>query len=219
MKSVQSIKKLNYKDKLLKKGLKNRLKKKTKQEERNLKRKLVRMDKTKGAGVKRESNPTDEENVAKTPKPVFNRDGKMVFSKFDFSGLGSTKNDKKVEKDPKKILKNLEKQKARIAEMEQSGDKEKAKEVKQKHAWKMALAKSEGLKVKDDPILLKKTIKKQEQKHKDSAKKWKVRQDGVNKAQEIRQQKRTENIEKRKKEKKNKKLKQASKRGRIIPGF
>lgn len=171
-----------------------------------------------GTQVKSESQTEDEEKLVKTTKPVFNRDGKMVFSKFDFSGLGN-KNEKKTEKDPKKILKNLEKQKSKLAELEAKGEKEKAAEIKEKQAWKNALAKSEGQKVKDDPYLLKKSIKKREQTRKSSKKKWEVRKEGVKKAQDSRQVKRQENLDKRKKEKKVKTMKKAVKKGKIIPGF
>lgn len=100
-----------------------------------------------------------------------------------------------------------------------SQDAEQAQELKEKMAWKAALAKAEGQKVKDDPDLLKKSVKKQEQIKRASAKKWEARKEGVKKAQEERQRKREVNINKRKDEKKNKKLKRAVKRGRVIPGF
>lgn len=65
----------------------------------------------------------------------------------------------KVEKDPKKILVNLKEQEQKIRSLEESGDS-KAKELKEKIAWKNVLQKAEGQKVKDDPNLLKKSIKK-----------------------------------------------------------
>ncbi|KAJ3652747.1 hypothetical protein Zmor_018685 [Zophobas morio] len=209
--AITSRKKLTYKDKVAKKNLKSRLKKKNKQDERNAQQKLLRAEKS----LKKEP---ETNNLVKPAKPVFNSEGKMVFSKFDFSNLG-TKKEKKQEKDPKKILKQLEDQKEKLEELQESGDVGKVVEIKEKTAWKNALAKAEGKKVKDDPALLKKSVHKQEQKKRASKKKWEKRQENVEKGKKERQDKRTANIEKRKKEKKNKKLKKAVKKGKIIPGF
>lgn len=75
------------------------------------------------------------------------------------------------------------------------------------------------LQIKDDPELLKRTIKRKEQKQKFNTKKWNSRIDNVHKSMQERQDKRQENIMKRKKEKKLNKLRKAAKKGRIIPGF
>lgn len=219
LQAIQSKKKLTYKEKLVKKGLKNRMKKKTKQDERNAKQKLLRAEKQ--LNTKQEQDREEEKREERkdtNSKPIFNSEDKMVFSKFDFSDIGK-KVKRKEEKDPKKLLQKLEEQKEKLAELEESGEKEKAIEIKEKLHWKSALAKAEGKKVKDNPVLLKKTIQKQKQRVKSSKKKWEARQEGVKKAQEERQRKRTENIEKRKKEKKMNKLKKAAKKGKIIPGF
>lgn len=190
------------------------MKKKNKQDERNAKQKLIR-----AANLTKKDIKTEEsDQQPNTVKPVFNSEDKIVFSKFDFANLGK-KRHKNQEKDPKKLLQKLEEQKDKLQKLEESGETEKVIEIKEKTAWKNALAKSEGVKVKDDPTLLKKSVKKKEQKQRSSKNKWERRLQGVQKAKEERQQKRSENIVKRKKEKKNKKLKAASKRGRIIPGF
>lgn len=213
LQSLTSKKKLTYKEKLTKKNLKTRMKKKTKRDDRNAQQKLERANKL---TLKEEAK---EKTVdVKPAKPIFNAEDKIVYSKFDFSNLGAKKS-KKQEKDPKKILENLKKQKQEIQELKASGDIVKAVEVKEKTAWKNALAKASGEKVKDDPILLKRTVKRQEQKQKSSKKKWDKRIAGVQKAQEERQKKRTDNIAKKKKDKKVHKLKNAAKRGKIIPGF
>lgn len=73
--------------------------------------------------------------------------------------------------------------------------------------------------VKDDPELLKRTIKRKEQHKKQSTKKWDSRIEHVRKSKQEKQDKRQENITKRKKEKKLTKLKKAAKKGRVIPGF
>ncbi|KAG7201986.1 hypothetical protein KM043_004678 [Ampulex compressa] len=200
LESLKSIKKLDYKKKMMKKSLKNRIKKRTKKEERLAQKKLARTEHAAGEG----KNQKKEVEVLKMPrpKPVFNSDGKMVFSKFDFSEIGTKKKPPKNENDPRKILQNLEERKQTIKKMEESGNKEKAMEIAEKDAWKNVLAKASGEKVKDDPELLKRSIKKQDQKKKHSAKKWESRIDGVQKSIQERQEKRRENIMKRAKDKK-----------------
>ncbi|CAH0559436.1 unnamed protein product [Brassicogethes aeneus] len=212
LQAITSKKTLSYKEKLTKKGLKNRMKKKNKRDQKNASAKLIRAQKVTEKDVK-----TEDEDPKPT-KPVFNSEDKLVFSKFDFSDIGKKKV-KKVEKDPKKLLENLKKEKEKISQLKLSGDVEKAIEIKEKTSWKNALAKAEGIKVKDDPTLLKKTLKKQEQKQRSSKKKWENRIAGVEKAKQEKQKKRTENIQKKKKDKKTHKLKTAAKRGKIIPGY
>lgn len=196
------------------------MKKKNFQQERSAKKKLQRaaqLSKENGIDKDKEMQLeiTDNKLLNKT---VFNKEDKMVFSKIDFANLGKVKKVKK-EKDPKKLLQRLEHQNEKLKKLKESGEVEKAIEIKEKSAWKNALAKVAGEKVKDDPILLKKSLQKQEQKIRSSKKKWENRIKGVEKAKEDRQKKRQENIHKRKKDKKTKKLKKAAKKGKIIPGY
>ena len=66
--------------------------------------------------------------------------------------------------------------------MEQSGEKERVEEIKEKDAWQSALAKAGGEKVKNDVDLLKRTLKRKENKKKDRVlKKWESRLDNVQK--------------------------------------
>lgn len=212
LKTITSNKKrLSYKEKLAKKGLKNRLKKKTKQVERKAKLKLERAAKI---AIKEEI----KEEVTEDNKPVFNSENKLVYSKIDFANLGKKKH-KKHKKDPKKLLEEINEEKQVLDKLEQEGNIHEVVQIKEKKAWKNALAKAEGQKVKDDPTLLKKSVKKKEQKVRSSKKKWEARIHGVEKSKEQRQKKRKENIDKKKKDKKVKKMKSASKRGKIIPGF
>uniref|UniRef100_A0A6P7G2V3 Surfeit locus protein 6 homolog n=1 Tax=Diabrotica virgifera virgifera TaxID=50390 RepID=A0A6P7G2V3_DIAVI len=218
--AIKGKKKQTYKEKLTKKGLKNRLKKKTQQDQRNAEKKLQRAAQlTLKQEVKSENGEVKVETQEEVhKKPVFNKEDKIVYSKIDFDTLGRQKKVKK-EKDPKKLLEKLEKQKENIEKLKESGNIEKAIEIKEKSQWKNALAKAEGQKVKDDPYLLAKSVKKQEQKQRSTKKKWEQRQQKVEKAKKDKQQKRTDNIAKRKKEKKTKKLKQAVKKGKVIPGY
>lgn len=207
-------KKLGYKDKLLKKGLKNRVIKKQRRDERKGRKNLSRAEADYG---------TEFGNKPKPLKPIYNSEGKMVFSKFDFSESGF-KNEVAVkkgrdEKHPQKMLKKIEKQNEKLKELEKTGEIGKVTEIREKIAWNKALSKSEGVKVKDNPDLLKKTIKREIQQKQKSKRKWDARIEGMKNRRDERQKKRMENIEARKKQVKVNKLKKAAKRGRIIPGF
>eukprot|EP00094_Tigriopus_californicus_P002157 TCALIF_02080-PA protein Name:"Similar to Surf6 Surfeit locus protein 6 homolog (Drosophila melanogaster)" AED:0.04 eAED:0.07 QI:216/0/0.66/1/1/1/3/160/275 len=131
-------------------------------------------------------------------KPVYNSEGKVVFSKFDFSEDSAPTSEVK----------------AKI-----SGKMDAVKAITDHTAWKSALDKAEGVKVKDDETLLKKTIKKHEQKKKSSKKKWDDRQGQVEQTKANFQKKRSENLKKRKDQVKQTKVKKAAKRGRLVPGF
>lgn len=151
-------------------------------------------------------------------KPVYNSEGKMVFSKFDFTnGDAGRANKKKV--DDKTTLVKVQKNKEKIKSLEAKGDSEKVKQLVEETAWSSALEKSAGVKVKDDVTLLKKSIKKQEQRKKSSKKKWDARQESEDKRKDARQHKRSENINKRKQDKKQNKMKKLAKKGRSVPGF
>ncbi|XP_078045191.1 surfeit locus protein 6 isoform X2 [Augochlora pura] len=218
LEGLRNVKRLGYKDKQLKKNLKNKMKKMSKREERIMQRKMVKTEQNATGGPKLKKDDCDVPKIPR-PKPVFNSEGKMVFSKFDFSEIGTKKKSPKNAKDPKKILLELKQKKEKLKEMEQLGETEKAQEMKEKQAWNSVLAKASGEKVKDDPGLLKRSISRKEQKKKHSAKKWESRLENVQKGIRERQEKRQENIMKRKKEKKVNKLKKNAKRGRATPGF
>lgn len=212
-------KRLTYKEKLEKKGIKNRMKKKNHQDERNAQKKLARATKLENITKdKVEGDSAEKSNERPSIKPIFNKGDKMVFSKIDFANLGKTKKIKK-EKDPRKLLKKIEVQKEKIEKLKEEGKIEIAIQIKEKTAWQNALAKVEGQKVKDDPMLLKKSLKKKTQKKQSSKKKWEQRIKNVEKAKEEKQQKRMANIQKKKKEKKTKKNKRAVQKGKVIPGY
>ncbi|CAG9575681.1 unnamed protein product [Danaus chrysippus] len=213
LEKIKSQNNYNLKNKLAKKSLNSKLNKIKKRER-------VKINKHKVQAVLDSENPTEtKKNIVKpnvnAAKPIFNNEGKLVFSKFDFAKLGDRDRGSKGNKDPKKLLDNLKQQEEKIKNIAEV-DSEKAKELKEKIAWKNILQKAEGEKVKDDPTLLKKSIKKIEQTKKVSKKKWENRIQSVEKKKEDRQKKRKENISKKKKEKKAKVVKRAVKRGRVV---
>ncbi|CAN7993198.1 unnamed protein product [Ixodes hexagonus] len=161
------------------------------------------------------------------PAPIFNREGKMVFSKFDLadSGIPDTEERKKAFKSaaahsnqPKKLMRKLEVEAQKLKTLEDK-DPEQAKEVKQKKQWLKAMDKAQGVKVKDDPELLKRSMKRQQKLRQQSQKKWQARLENTAQKQKERQDKRRENLKARKQAKLQTKMKRLKKKGRIIPGF
>merc|ERR1712141_477668 len=145
-----------------------------------------------------------------------------VFSKFDFTsanGQTGAENNKKIKLDPKAALQSIQKQKDKMKRLEAKGDGEAVKSIEESSTWTKALDKAEGVKVKDDVGLLKKSIKKQEQRKKSNVKKWDARKETEQKRMETQQQKRQDNIKKRKQDKKSHKMKKLAKKGRAMPGF
>ncbi|KAJ0181081.1 hypothetical protein K1T71_003166 [Dendrolimus kikuchii] len=213
LEKLKSQNNFNLKRKLVKKSLSSKLNKKIKKRERMKTNVKPIVDDDIKNTIKTEVKPNVAINAA---KPVFNTDGKLVFSKFEFANVGKKERVNRKEKDPKKILENLKQQEEKFRHLEETEDNSKVKDMKEKLAWKTLLQKAEGQKVKDDPTLLKKSIKKLEQKKKLSKKQWENRIKNVEQKKEERQKKRKENIGKKKKEKKTKKVKAATKRGRVV---
>ena len=86
LEKIKSENKFTLKNKLLKKSLNSKLSKKIKKKER------VKLNKHKIKATL-EATKTGEDNIKPkikldAAKPIFNNDGKLVFSKFDFAKLG-----------------------------------------------------------------------------------------------------------------------------------
>ena len=151
-------------------------------------------------------------------KTIISNDGKIVFSKFDFSSdmtaTPPSSTGKMKKKNYKKLLEKAEDRKKKLQELKKT-DGEKAKEIVQKEAWRKALGKSEGLKQKDDPAMLRKSLKRKEKLKSKRQREWKGRVDNEAKQIKERQQQRQKNIKERIENKKKKKMK----KGGRTPGF
>ncbi|KAK7204618.1 surfeit locus protein 6-domain-containing protein [Myxozyma melibiosi] len=144
--------------------------------------------------------------VSKAPKVEEDIDTSgAMFSKVlldtgdEVSAAGEIK-PKKRKKGPSDLLgqlKHVEAKKARIASM----DEEKRRTIEEKEKWKRAIKQAEGEKVRDDEVLLKKSLKKQFKQKKKSAREWKEREENVQKGILARQKKREENIAARREQK------------------
>ncbi|CAH1271333.1 SURF6 [Branchiostoma lanceolatum] len=173
-------------------------------------------------GTQTKGKVFEEGTAAKKPDgtPVLNQEGKLVFSKFDFTSdvASSKKKGKEAPKHLKKLLAKAEDKKQKIKDLKNE-NLGKAHEVEQKSKWKSALQKAQGVKLKDDPELLKKSIKRKDQIKKKSKKQWKERKDQVEANIKKKQNKRSDNLKARKQQKVSNKIKKAKKKGRVIPGF
>lgn len=152
---------------------------------------------------------------------VYNNEGNIVFSKFDFvsSNLENEPTRKKQKrKDLKKLLVEAKKEEEKMKNLEEEKP-EIAEHVKSRKLWRSALNRSEGVKVKDKVQLLSKAIKKRDQQKKKSTKKWQDRNQQVESRMQARQEKRKRNLQARKDQKKEKNLAKARKKGRAVPGF
>lgn len=199
-------KKYTYRGKIIKNKLQNKIKRKKKIHEKS----------------KGEKKPND--NTAKSDeKPLLengikNSKAKLVFNRINFLGEETTTAPLPTSKNAKSALDEIKTKQQMYDELEKTGEVTKAKELKEQDAWNNVLAKAEGVKVKDNVELLKKTIARKERQKKVSATKWEERKIILEKSKKEKQEKRTNNLLKKKQEKKEKTKKKAIKKGRFVPG-
>merc|ERR1739838_144944 len=150
----------------------------------------------------RDEEPTQQNGDAstatdanKTPMPVVN--AAITFNKFetkndasavDFDISSSQKHQSKKRK-LEQLIHKEEQKKAKLAVLKETNP-EKAEVVEETDAWKKAIAKSEGVKIKDNVVLIKKTLKRREQQKKKSTKEWAEREEKLEEKKEKKQKKR-----------------------------
>lgn len=111
--------------------------------------------------------------------------------------------------DAASALKAAQAKQGRIAGL----DEEKKNEIAEKDMWLNAKKRAHGEKVKDDTSLLKKALKRQEKDKKKSDKEWVTRTEGIQAAQDAKQKRRNDNLQKRTDEKGIKKGKKPKRAG------
>ena len=99
--------------------------------------------------------------------------------------------------DPQTALQAAQNKEKRLA----SFDADKRDDISEKDLWLNSMKRAQGERVRDDSSLLKKALKRKERQKRRSEEKWDERLESVRKGQEIRQQKRENNLAKRKEEK------------------
>jgi hypothetical protein len=199
-------------------------------EKRRAARKLSRLRKKKkpktSGGVEKGQKTGSEpgQQVTETTSEVkpdvqLPQEGGMSFSTVVFSENGAKKKKGALSgRNYSQMLKKVEKEKSKISELEET-DKEKAQKLKHKAAWKVAMQRAEGVKVKDDVTLLKKAIMRKTQQKKKSQKEWAERKEQEHRHKERKEEKRKGQIAKRKDEKRKKGIKKAQKEGRYVQPF
>lgn len=106
--------------------------------------------------------------------------------------------------DPKQALAKVTQQRSILEGLRRS-DPEKAYALEEKDSWTKAICKASGIVVHDDPVRLKKAVKRREKKRERGQQRWDELKSQVKEGQAARQTKRTENIAARKEAKKQKK--------------
>ncbi|KAL3314077.1 surfeit locus protein [Cichlidogyrus casuarinus] len=119
-------------------------------------------------------------------------------------------------RDAKKILTKAEKQEQEMKALVVEAP-EMANELQERRKWKLACLKAQGIKVRDDIKLIRRSAKMQENKKKKSRKAWEKRISQQEKQKQERQTKRNEHIQARKDAKKKKRYRRLVKKGHIIP--
>lgn len=120
----------------------------------------------------------------------------LTYSNLLLSTSAEVKPSKEKKKDLKKLLAKAEARGRKLEEVMEE-DKVRGEELKQKIKWKQALEKVEGKKVKDDPKMLHKSLKKIEKQKKRSRKMWEDRVEQQDQIKAKRQDKRSKNIQER----------------------
>jgi len=191
---------------------------KTRKEQRKLKTKMkILCTKNKKRNKLENTEPEIEGEKKKTA--IKSGDGQLVFSKFDFSKPNTSTKQTNKGKDLQHLLSKALKEKEKVKKIAASGDLEGANAMKDKKAWKGALARADGHKVLDDIDLLKKSVKRKEQKKRSGKDKWNKRDAKLKEKMAGEDKKRKENIRGRKTEKLKNKMKKMGKKGHIVPGF
>jgi len=153
-------------------------------------------------GSSKKMSKTDSKQQEKKPA-VTTDDGRLIYSKFDFVVRPDETKDKKelkkakrkanrgklVGKDYKRLLEKVTHRNDKIEQL-RSRDEDKADRLATNIKWDSANQRAEGLKVKDDPDRLRKSLKRKEKTKQRSREKWQHRENSVKSAKEKRQNKR-----------------------------
>ncbi|CAK9159652.1 unnamed protein product [Ilex paraguariensis] len=118
--------------------------------------------------------------------------------------------------------KKKKKKVSKVKELERAKRLEEVKKqnpvVAEKESWRAATSRAMGVKVHDDPRLLKESMKKEKKRHEKNAEKWKERVESREKVKGEKQAKRAENISDRIQQKKMRKIAKREKK-LMRPGF
>lgn len=170
-------------------------------------------------GKKRKRDNGAKENKVDTTaneKDNVEKDVEEAAKELSFSRVKLGDKDKHGKK-KRKVSKLKELENAMKLE-EAKKDPEKGEVIAKKHSWKAAMDRAAGIKVHDDPKLLKQSIQKEKKRHKKNAEKWNERVETTHKLKAEKQQKRSENIADKIHQKKMRRIAKREKK-LLRPGF
>ncbi|KAL9277866.1 hypothetical protein ACSQ67_024878 [Phaseolus vulgaris] len=182
-----------------------------KRDERDARRGYTKDHKRKRDDETDEGNNVSAELVEKVKKDAAEASKELVF------GHVKLQNEEMPGK-KRKLSKHKELERAKKLEEVKKNDPEKAEAFAKKQSWKAAMDRAAGVKVHDDPKLLKKSINKEKKQQKKNSEKWKDRIQTRDQLKAEKQKKRTENIAGRIHEKKMRKIAKREKK-LMRPGF
>lgn len=136
----------------------------------------------------------------------------LAFTHVKLGGDGGGKKNKKRKLSKAQVLERAEKL------VEAKKDPEKGGAVAEKQSWKAAADRAMGVKVHDDPKLVRQSMKKEKKRQQKSAEKWTERVEGVQKSRAGAQQVRAQHIADRIHDKKMRKIAKREKK-LMRPGF
>ncbi|KAL5713711.1 hypothetical protein ACHQM5_015763 [Ranunculus cassubicifolius] len=178
-----------------------------KRNERNERRKEIWEGKR-----KREGEEIGEEKVIEAEK--IDEDVEKATERLAFSHVKIGSEDELGRKKKKKKLSKVQ----ALEEAKKLQEVKKDPEQGKKLSWKAAQDRASGVKVHDDPKLIKESIKKEKKKHEKNVEKWKERLESRDKVRAEKQQKRSGNIAERIHDKKMRKIAKREKK-LMRPGF
>ncbi|KAH0718241.1 hypothetical protein KY285_014272 [Solanum tuberosum] len=193
---------------------------------RRLHRKIEMLRGNRGDGESSERNKFNQRKRSEKDASLEKSEGKKRKRDEDDNGedtsmekdieFGKVKLGDDYDKKKKKKKVSKPKELERLKRLEEV--KRENKTLADKEAWKAAANKAMGLKVFDNPKLLKESLKKDKRKKEKSSEKWKERIQTTEKMKNERQQKRRDNIAGKAKEKKMRKIAKREKK-LMRPGF
>jgi len=159
-----------------------------------------------------ESKPAPDENLQeKVKKDAAEASKELVFGHVKLQ-------DEEMLGKKRKISKHMELERAKKLEELKKNDPEKGEAIAKKEAWKAAMDRASGIKVHDDPKLIKKSIHKGKKKQEKNAEKWEERVQSRDQLKAEKQKKRSDNIAERINDKKMRKIAKREKK-LLRPGF
>ncbi|XP_045801328.1 surfeit locus protein 6 homolog [Trifolium pratense] len=146
-----------------------------------------------------ESKPKTGDSPEKLKKDATEAANELVFGNVKLQ-------DGEMQGKKRKISKQQVLERAKKLEELKKNDPEKGEAIAKKEAWKAALKRASGIKVHDDPKLIKKSIKNRKKRKQKSAEEWEERIQSRDQLKEEKQQKRSANIAERIHDKKMRKI-------------